>query len=52
MTQVLQISSEGITNCLDQYSKVNNIINSLEMTEIIVSFYQHLKKKFTHSIIT
>ncbi len=41
MTRVLQISSEGITNCLDQYSKVNNIINSLEMTEIIVSFYQH-----------
>ncbi len=48
MTQVLPNSSQGITNYLDQRSKVNNnsmIINdtSLVMTEIIVSFWGFCK---------
>ncbi len=43
MTQLLPNSSEGITNYLDQYSKVNNMIYSLVMSEIIVSFWGFCK---------
>ncbi len=53
MTQVLPNSSEGITNFLDQYSKVKNRDknrdNSLVLTEVIVNFWGFCKVLVSNS---